>query len=161
MLGDYSSSTAAGNLRASCYEELADQTPYTISVNYGGETGDRLVCFYTDGTVVSKVLDYKLEAYNSDIFNSVTKDKQHVYVKLVNADPFEKTTRIQLKDLNVASEGRMITVTGDASLVHTPNVNKKNSEQVVPSESDITLEDNCTEVTLSANSVNVIVLDVK
>ncbi|MBT2755853.1 alpha-L-arabinofuranosidase [Mesobacillus foraminis] len=161
MLGDYSSSTAAGNLRASCYEELADQTPYTISVNYGGETGDRLVCFYTDGTVVSKVLDYKLEAYNSDIFNSVTKDKRHVYVKLVNADPFEKTTRIQLKDLNVASEGRMITVTGDASLVHTPNVNKKNAEQVVPSEWDIILEDNCAEVGLSANSVNVIVLDVK
>jgi hypothetical protein len=161
MLGDYSSSTAAGNLRASCYEELADQTPYTISVNYGGETGDRLICSYTDGIVASKVLDYKLEAYNRDVFNSVTKDNQHVYVKLVNADPFEKTTKILLRDLNVASEGRMITVTGDASLVHTPNVNKKNAQQVVPSEAEISLDNNCAVVTLSANSVNVIVLDVK
>ncbi len=160
-LGDYSSSTAAGNLRASCYEELADNTPYTISVNYGAGTGDRLICSYTDGTTTSKVLDYKLEAYNRDIFNSVTKDDLHVYVKLVNADPFEKTTKILLKDLNVAEEGRMITVTGDESLVHTPNVNKKNAEQIVPSETEITLDDNCVVVTLSAISVSVIVLDVK
>jgi alpha-L-arabinofuranosidase len=159
MLGDYSSSTAAGNLRASCYEELADHTPYTISVNYGGGTGDRLICSYTDGTSTSKVLDYKLEAYNRDIFNSVTKDDQHVYVKLVNADPFVKTTKISLNNLGVDTTGRMITVTGNESLVHTPNVNKKYAEQVVPSESEIKLDDNCAIVTLSANSVNVIVLD--
>lgn len=161
VLGDYSSSTAAGNLRASCYEELADHTPYTISVHYGGETGDRLICSYTDGTFTSKVLDYKLEAYNRDIFNSVTKDDQHVYVKLVNADPFEKTTKISLKDLNVDTTGRMITVTGDESLVNTPNVNKKNAELVVPSETEIKLDDNCAVVPLSANSVNIIVLDFK
>jgi alpha-L-arabinofuranosidase len=159
MLGDYSSSTAAGNLRASCYEELADYTPYTISVNYGGGTGDRLICSYTDGMFTSKVLDYKLEAYNGDIFNSITKDDQHVYVKLVNADPFEKTTKITLKDLNLAVAGKMITVTGDESLVHTPNVNKKNAEQVVPSETEIQLDDNVAVVTLAAHSVNVIVLD--
>lgn len=90
MLGDYSSSTAAGNLRASCYEPLLDNNPYTISVNYGGDNGDRLICSYTDGSFTSKTLDYKLEAYNREIFNSVTKDDNYVYVKLVNADPFEK-----------------------------------------------------------------------
>jgi hypothetical protein len=161
MLGDYSSSTAAGNLRASCYEELANHTPYTISVNFGGGTGDRLICSYTDGTTTSKVLDYNLEAYNGDIFNSVTKDGRHAYVKLVNADPFEKTTKIILKDLYVEEEGRMITVTGDESLVHTPNVNKKNAEQIVPSETEIKLDDNCVVVTLAANSVNVIILNVQ
>ncbi|WP_088104871.1 alpha-L-arabinofuranosidase C-terminal domain-containing protein [Halalkalibacter urbisdiaboli] len=161
MLGDYSSSTAAGNLRSSCYEELADHTPYTISVNYGGGTGERLICSYTDGHFTSKVLDYKLEAYNREIFNSVTKDDHHVYIKLVNADPFEKTTKISLKELNVAAEGRMITVTGDSSLVHTPNVNKKNAELVVPSETKIKVDDNCAVVTLSADSVNIIILDVK
>lgn len=159
MLGDYSSSTAAGNLRSSCYEELTDHTPYTISVQYGGETGDRLICSYTDGTFTSKVLDYKLEAYNSDIFNSVTKDDQHVYVKLVNADPFEKTTKISLKDIHVAAGGKMVTVTGDETLVHTPNVNKKNAEKVVPFESTIRIDDHSTVVTLAANSVNIIVLD--
>ncbi|WP_198510379.1 alpha-L-arabinofuranosidase C-terminal domain-containing protein [Bacillus solitudinis] len=161
MLGDYSSSTAAGNLRTSCYEELADQTPYTISVNYGGETGNRLICSYTDGTFTSKVLDYMLEAYNREIFNSVTKDADHVYVKLVNADPFEKTTKISLKDLTVLEKARMITVTGDASLVHTPNVNKKNAEQVVPTEKEIHLNEHSVVVTLSADSVNILVLDVK
>ncbi len=93
MLGDYSSSTAAGNLRASCYEPLLDNNPYTISVNYGGDNGDRLICSYTDGSFTSKTLDYKLEAYNREIFNSVTKDDNYVYVKLVNADPFEKNNR--------------------------------------------------------------------
>lgn len=158
-LGDYSSSTAAGNLRSSCYEELADHTAYTITVNYGAGTGNRLICSYTDGTFTSKVLDYNLEAYNRDIFNSVTKDDQHVYVKLVNADPFEKITQISLKDLAVAEKGRLITVTGDESLVHTPNVNKKNAEKVTPTESDIKLNANNTVVTLAANSVNIIVLD--
>ncbi|MDQ0233471.1 alpha-L-arabinofuranosidase C-terminal domain-containing protein [Metabacillus malikii] len=161
MLGDYSSSTAAGNLRSSCYEELADNTPYTITVNYGGQTGDRLICSYTDGAFTSKVLEYKLEAYNREIFNSVTKDDKHIYVKLVNADPFEKTTRISLKDVSVSTEGKIITVTGDESIVHTPNVNKKNAEQVVPSETALKLNDNDAVVTLAANSVNILVLDLQ
>lgn len=74
-LGDYSSSTAAGNLRAASYEEISDNTEYTITVNYGGETGESLICSYTDGRAASKVLDYKLEAYNREIFNSVTKTR--------------------------------------------------------------------------------------
>ncbi len=159
MLGDYSSSTAAGNLRSSCYEELADNTTYTITVNYGGETGNRLICSYTDGAFISKVLDYKLEAYNRDIFHSVTKDDDHLYVKLVNADPFEKTTKLELKDMVVRTNGKMITITGDAQLVHTPNVNKKNAELIVPSEREISMKDNGTVVTLAANSVNVLVLN--
>ncbi len=157
-LGDYSSSTAAGNLRSSSYEELAVNTPYLITVNYGGETGNRLICSYTDGTFKSKVLDYKLEAYNRDIYHSVTKDDNHVYVKLVNADPFEKTTKLELKDIVVNQTGKMITVTGDASLISTPNVNKKNAELIVPAETEISLEGNGIVVTLAANSVNVLVL---
>ncbi len=161
MLGDYSSSTAAGNLRASCYEPLLDNNPYTISVNYGGDNGDRLICSYTDGSFTSKTLDYKLEAYNREIFNSVTKDDNYVYVKLVNADPFEKTTEVALKNLNVSKTASMITVTGEESIVHTPNVNKKNAEQVVPKEKEIKWQDNHTVVTLHANSVNVIILEVE
>ncbi|WP_046173455.1 alpha-L-arabinofuranosidase C-terminal domain-containing protein [Domibacillus indicus] len=160
-LGDYSSSTAAGNLRASCYEELAEETLYTITVNYGGETGDRLICSYTDGAFASKVLDYKLEAYNRDLFHSVTKDENRVYVKLVNADPFEKTTSLALNGLDVQEAGRMITVTGDESLLHTPNVNKRNAEQITPSETEIGLDHNGTVVTLPASSVTVLVLNRK
>ncbi|UOE92687.1 alpha-L-arabinofuranosidase C-terminal domain-containing protein [Alkalihalobacillus sp. LMS39] len=161
MLGDYSSSTAAGNLRSSCLEEVIEGTPYTISVHYGGDAGDRLICSYTDGEFSSKVLDYKLEAYNSDIFNSVTSDDDAIYAKLVNADPFEKTVKLSLKDVKVVKQAKMIVVTGDESLVHVPNVNKKNAEQVVPVEKEIELNDNSATITLAANSVNVIVVNKK
>lgn len=158
-LGDYSSSTAAGNLRASCYEELADHTEYTITVNYGGADGKHLICSYTDGKVTSKVLDYKLEAYNREVYNSVTKDDKHLYVKLVNADGVEKATKLDLKGLKVAATGKRITLTGEASLVHTPNVNRKNDEKVTPVETEIVIDKDTAIVKLAANSVNVIVLD--
>ncbi|MBE0338738.1 alpha-L-arabinofuranosidase C-terminal domain-containing protein [Paenibacillus sp. 23TSA30-6] len=160
-LGDYSSSTAAGNLRAASYEELADNTDYTITVNYGGETGNSLICSYTDGVTSSKVLDYKLEAYNRDVFNSVTKDAEHVYVKLVNADNVDKAMQLNLQDLSVEAIAKLITLTGDASLVHVPNVNKKNDEKVVPTEQQVSLSNNAILLQLPANSVNVLVLDLK
>ncbi|WP_431091171.1 alpha-L-arabinofuranosidase C-terminal domain-containing protein [Paenibacillus sp. 8b26] len=160
-LGDYSSSTAAGNLRAASYEELADNTDYTITVNYGGETGNSLICSYTDGVITSKVLDYKLEAYNRDVFNSVTKDAEHVYVKLVNADNVDKAMQLNLQELSVESIAKLITLTGDTSLVHVPNVNKKNDEKVVPTEQQVSLSNNAILLQLPANSVNVLMLDLK
>ncbi len=160
-LGDYSSSTAAGNLRAASYEALADNTDYTITVNYGGENGSNLICSYTDGRAASKVLDYKLEAYNSEVFNSVTKDTEHVYVKLVNPDDVAKVTELRLQELNVESAAKLITLTGNASLVHVPNVNQKNNERIVPQERAIALEKDTVILNLPANSVNVLVLDLK
>ncbi|MNC69303.1 hypothetical protein D3C75_1199780 [compost metagenome] len=55
----------------------------------------------------------------------------------------------------------MITLTGEASLVHVPNVNQKNNERVVPQERGISLENNTVILNLPANSVNVLVLDLK
>ncbi|AWB43005.1 alpha-L-arabinofuranosidase [Paenibacillus sp. CAA11] len=160
-LGDYSSSTAAGNMRAANYEKLSDNTEYTITVNYGGETGGSLICSYTDGQTTSKVLDYKLEAYNRDVFNSVTCDNEHVYVKLVNADAVDKATQLELEALEVAPSAKLITLTADASLVRVPNVNKKNDEKVVPSEQFVQLDGGSILLNLPAHSVNVLVLDFK
>lgn len=157
-LGDYSSSSAAGNLRAANYEPLTDDTLYTITVNYGGDTGDRLLCSYTDGRTSSKTLDYKLEAYNREVFHSVTRDDQHVYVKLVNADSVEKATKLQLEHLQVASEATWITISGDESLVHLPNVNQKNDEKVIPVEQKVNLQGETVVLHLPANSVNVLVM---
>jgi alpha-L-arabinofuranosidase len=159
-LGDYSSGTAAGNLRACCYEELMDNTEYTITVNYGGDGGNNIICSYTDGKTTSKVLDYKLEAYNDEIFNSVTKDDKHVYVKLVNAGNIEKATRINMKDLKAASKAKFITLTGEESLVHVSNVNKKKDEKVKPVEREVEVYENSIVLELPANSVNVLVLDI-
>lgn len=159
-LGDYSSSTVAGNLRTSCYEEISNNTEYTITVNYGGTNGDNIICSYNDGTKTSKVLDYKLEAYNSDIFNSVTKDANHVYIKLVNADDIEKVTKLNLKDLKVRKVGKIIVLTGDPELVHIPNVNRKNDEVIVPREYEIELNNQIPVINLPAKSVNILVLDI-
>ncbi len=158
-LGDYSSSSAAGNLRAANYESLESGTDYTITVNYGGDTGKSLICSYTDGHTTSKVLDYKLEAYNREVFHSVTRDQQHVYVKLVNADSVDKATDVHLEDLNVKSAARLITLSGDQSLVHVPNVNQKNDEKVVPQEREIGLDGQSVILQLPAHSVNVLILD--
>ncbi|QDH21421.1 alpha-L-arabinofuranosidase C-terminal domain-containing protein [Saccharibacillus brassicae] len=142
-LGDYSSSTAAGNLRAANYEGLEDGRPYAITVDFGGPRGRNLICSYADpaGGWRSKVLDYKLEAYNRDVFHSVTADAGHVYVKLVNADGVDKNTRLNLDGLEVAAEAKLVTLTGDPALLHVPNVNKKSGEPVVPVESVFALED--------------------
>ncbi|WP_435924225.1 alpha-L-arabinofuranosidase C-terminal domain-containing protein [Paenibacillus sp. DYY-L-2] len=162
-LGDYSSSTAAGNLRSCVYEPIAEGTEYTITVNYGGGRGDRLTCSYTDGSgFASKVLEGKLEAYNREIFHSVTKDDRHVYIKLVNADPIGKLTELHLNGLNVGADGKWIMLTGDDALLHIPNVNRKNDEPIRPSEASITLNGSAGKsatITLPANSVNVLVFD--
>jgi alpha-L-arabinofuranosidase len=159
VLGDYSSGIVAGNLRAANYEPLQENTEYTITLNYGGNTGEHLICSYTDGNTLSKELNYKLEAYNDLIFHSVTKDTKHVYIKLVNADPFNKTTRIQLQNLDVSSIGKRITLTTDPDLVHVPNVNGKNDEKVTPAEEVLSLTSNSISMELTSNSVTILILD--
>lgn len=164
-LGDYSSSTAAGNLRAASYEPLEEGRQYAITVDFGGANGRNLICSYadTDSGWNSKVLDYKLEAYNRDVFHSVTADDKRVYVKLVNADGVDKNMRLNLDGLNVSADAKLVTLTGEASLLHVPNVNKKNAEQVVPVESGFTLDNGeaggTVVLKLPANSVSVAVLD--
>ncbi|MFS0869318.1 alpha-L-arabinofuranosidase C-terminal domain-containing protein [Paenibacillus xylanilyticus] len=158
-LGDYSSSSAAGNLRAASYEPLESDIDYVITVNYGGDTGKSLICSYTDGHTTSNVLNYKLEAYNREVFHSVTKDAQHVYVKLVNADSVDKATQVRIQELNVKAAARMITLSGDHALVHVPNVNQKNDEKVVPQEQEIRLNGESVVLELPAHSVNVLILD--
>jgi alpha-L-arabinofuranosidase len=158
-LGDYSSSTCAGNLRSSCYEPLELNKPYTITVDFGGETGKSLICSYTDGTTTSHVHDYKLEAYNNIVFNSVTSDEQAYYVKLVNADSYNKLMDLNLKDMDVASTAKMITLTAPQELLHKKNVNKKEGELIVPVESAIEISGNNCTINLPANSVTVLVLN--
>ncbi len=158
-LGDYSSSSAAGNLRAANYEPLENETDYIITVNYGGETGNSLICSYQSGNFTSKMLDYKLEAYNREVFHSVTRDAKHIYVKLVNADGVDKGTRICLQDLNVGTSATLITLSGEESLLHVPNVNKKNDEKITPQRQKIELQKDTVVLELPAHSVNVLVMN--
>ena len=159
-LGDYSSSVFAGNLRA-CYDETVPAGEYAVTVNYGGKDGKSIVCYYgAKGSKEKKgLLDNKLEAYNRDVFHSVTADDTKVYAKLVNAESFEKKVLVKLEALKVANKADVITLTGDAELVHKPNVNTKEKEWVVPVSNKATVKNNVLEAVLPANSVNVIVFE--
>ncbi|TYP72350.1 alpha-L-arabinofuranosidase C-terminal domain-containing protein [Paenibacillus methanolicus] len=157
-LGDYSSSTAAGNLRACGDMRMAPGRPYTVTVDYGGGKGNRLVCSFTDGDKTSRVLDYKLESYNHEIFSSVTRDREHVYVKLVNPDSTSKGTKLQLHGIAARQEGKVITLSGDETLLYVPNVNRKGDERVAPRESVLHLNGSETEIQLPPYSVTVAVL---
>ena len=160
-LGDYSSSVFAGNLRA-CYDDIVEgQNEYTITVNYGGKDGKTISCYYSASDIKDKkgLLECKLESYNRDVYHSVTTDDKHVYTKLVNADDFEKKVCVKLDNLKVKSKAKLITLTGDKELVHTPNVNTKEVEKVVPVSKNISVKNESIELILPANSVTVIVLE--
>ncbi len=160
-LGDYSSSVFAGNLRA-CYDETVPAgKEYTVTVNYGGKDGKSVLCYYNESGSKEKkgLLDNKLEAYNKDVFHSVTADDEKVYAKFVNAENFDKKVLVKLDSLAVQNKAEVITLTGEAELVHKPNVNTKEQEWVVPVSKKANVKNNVLELVLPANSVNVVVFN--
>ena len=161
-MGDYSSSVYAGNLRA-CYDEAVEVgKEYTITVNYGGFDGKEIICFYQDESSTQKaLLSCKLEAYNRDIFHAVTADDEKVYMKLVNADEFDKLLSVKLKELSVEKEAETVLLTGEKEFWHTPNVNTKKKEVIAPVYGKIPVENNELTIHLPANSVTVAVLKKK
>lgn len=160
-MGDYSSSVYVGNLRACLDETVEANKEYLVTVNYGGLDDKHINCCYqeTDSEVQKGVLEYKLEAYNRDIFHAVTADQSHVYAKLVNAENFVKKVRLNLEDLQVGSQAEWIVLTGDADVVHTSNINTKEGELVKPVTHTLTVQGDWVELDLPAQSVNVIVFD--
>ncbi len=160
-MGDYSSSVFAGNLRA-CYDEpVPAGKEYTITVNYGGKDGKSLVCCYGESGSREKkgLLNYKLEAYNRDVFHSVTADEKKVYAKFVNAENFDKKVLVKLDALTVKKKAEVFVLTGDEELVNKPNVNTKEKEWIVPAAGKAVIKNNVLELTLPANSVNVVVFE--
>lgn len=162
-LGDFSNSTCAGNLRACNYEPIEDAKRYYIRIDFGGTDGKTLTCSYSDGQVKSRELSYKLDYYNFRFYTSATSDDEHVYIKVVSADQYDKGLRIDLEGLTVEDEGDLITLTAPKELASVPNVNSAHRELVVPEESRIPVDKrkNAVWLTIKANSVNVVVLKKK
>lgn len=160
-MGDFASSKCAGNLRDAMLEEVEANKEYEITVNYGGSNGKGITCGYKakDGSFTSTTLDYKLEAYNRDVFSSVTKDDNHMYIKMVNSDEFNKPVKVVVSDVKVADTAKLVTITGDITDAHTPNVNTKQKEVIVPVESAVTFENGQAVINLPANSVVAVILD--
>lgn len=102
-----------------------------MTVDFGHDSGEQISCYYAGEDGLKKaVIDGKLEAYNRDVYHSVTKDESSVYMKLVNADNFEKRVKVSLSELEVGHQAALVTLTGNAELVHCPNVNTKEAELV-------------------------------
>ena len=175
-LGDYSSSVFAGNLRA-CYDEVVEGgKEYKITVNYGGKDGKTISCYYQLSSAEAEtacgkakntkkgILECKLEAYNRDVYHSVTTDTEKVYAKLVNAEDFDKRVLVNLENLNVKAKAELVVLTGDAELVHTSNVNTREAELVKPVNKKISVKKSkvgkqLLELVLPANSVSVVILE--
>lgn len=166
-MGDYSSSVFAGNLRA-CFPEAVPAGICEVTVDFGGLAPDKISCYYAGQDGEKKALtEGRLEAYNRDIFYSVTKDASKVYLKLVNADSLEKNIKVNLCGIPVGSKGSKITLSApDIELAYRPNVNTKEQEVIVPISSTIeaagqTGGNPYYEFLLPPDSVSVVVLDIK
>lgn len=164
-MGDYSSSVYAGNLRACFNEKVEAGKTYRVTINFGGIEGKELTCFYQEEIQNNEkrdgLLACKLEAYNRDIYQSVTEDEKQVYVKLVNAEDFAKKFKVKLEEVSVEKDAEWVVLTGEKELVHASNVNTKEEELVKPVSKKAEVSDNQMILDLPANSVSVLVLKKK
>ena len=170
-LGDYSVGTAAGNTYLTQYEAIETGTAYEITVDYGTTTAtpdgievasgrQQLNAWYTSEGFESQKLNANLTAVNDMIYNSVTKDDEYVYIKLVNVDGYSKTTGINIDNLAMSGSGTMTVLAGTEDNVNTANVNTDGNEVIAPVESAITLQNGSTTLTLPAYSLTVLKLEI-
>ena len=82
-----------------------------------------------------------------------------MYIKMVNSDEFNKPVKVVVSDVKVAGIAKLVTITGDITDAHTPNVNTKQKEVIVPVESAVTFENGQAVINLPANSVVAVILD--
>lgn len=157
-MGDYSSSELAGNLRECNFEPLQDGKQYVFTVNYGCGDAKGLKMYYTDEAGnKSIVLDYKLNAYNRVVFNSVTRDEKNIYAKLVNKDNVAKKVSVKLDAYKKVASAEVVMLTADKELAGVANVNTKEKEYVVPVKYQTAVNNQIAEILLPANSVAVVV----
>ena len=157
-MGDYSSSELAGNLRECNFEPLQDGKQYVFTVNYGCGDAKGLKMYYTDEAGnKSIVLDYKLNAYNRVVFNSVTRDEKNIYAKLVNKDNVAKKVSVKLDAYKKVASAEVVMLTADKELAGVANVNTKEKEYVVPVKYQTAVNNQTAEILLHANSVAVVV----
>lgn len=97
----------------------------------------------------------------------MTKDASKLYLKLVNADHFEKNVKVNLSGVSVADKGVRVTLAApDSETAHRPNVNTKEQETVTPVSNKVEAAgqadgSSCYEFLLPPDSVNVVVLEAK
>ncbi|MCR5100267.1 MAG: alpha-L-arabinofuranosidase [Butyrivibrio sp.] len=160
-MGDYSSSVYTGNLRACFNEEIPVGTQVNVNLNFGGNDGKSIQAYYVIDKKKEGNLTYKLEEYNRDVYSSVTRDDEYAYIKLVNADDFDKKINVKFKGVKTSSKAEVVTLTAGSEFVHVPNVNVADEEKVTPVVSDVVVKKSGVILELKANSLNVIKIKIK
>ena len=89
----------------------------------------------------------------------MTTDEKHVYVKLVNAEDFDKHLKVSLDNLDIRDQAVLVSLCGDISQKDVPNVNAKNDERIVPVTTPIYTAKDGFDIVLPANSVQVVILN--
>lgn len=158
-LGDFSTSVCAGNLRSAQYEPVSDGVLYTITFDYGAREEAHFACGYQseDGAFQSRKITGRLLAYRKEIFRSATRDGEHLYIKLVNAENIEKRVSVEICEEKVASCAKQILLAAEDGLASVPNVNTKESEPVKPVTTEIAVEHGSAKLTLPPQSVAVLI----
>ena len=151
-LGDYSSSVYAGNLRACHMEEVDALEVITALVNFGGDDGHQIIASYENKGQTLGKLSYKLESYNKDIFASLSKDDEVIYLKLVNANDVAKKVHVVLDDKSLKS-AKAIVLKADSGQVDIQNVNVP--ETILPKEYNLGIEAGNLDIKLAPWSLNV------
>ena len=164
-LGDYSCGYYAGNLRKAYLEDVPVDEKITLSLNLGGRDGDTLSCHYEKGDGLNETsaehfaeITTRLDAYDKELFSSVTRDEDYLYIKLVNASEESKKVRINIK--NDANDkvnnykGYKYTVSGNAETAHIPNITTKSNSAIDVKEKEAVLGSEFAAL-IDAVSVNV------
>ncbi len=151
-LGDFASSTFAGNLRGCFDEVLPFDTDITVVMEYGIGTdvyGRPLVhACYTLGADEKKAeLTFPIRAYSKELIYSATEDDDNIYIKLVNVEPVEKRVKLLLPG---ASDGDITAtiLSCDADSVSIPNINTDEKELVTPKDESLKVKDGEAKLTL-------------
>jgi alpha-L-arabinofuranosidase len=144
VLGDYSSSVYASNLRRAYKGEVPVGEELTLTLGLGGANGDTLNCYYEaegkDGVRFAE-LTTRLDSYDKELFSSVTKDDKYIYIKLVNAGRDEKKVKVIL-DENGGQVSNMrkavkSVLSGDIDLAQMPNINTRENSPIEVKSTDI------------------------
>ena len=137
------------------YTKFPVNEAVTVSFNYG--INERLEAGYTSASVTRYAEDYSmnLRPYHNDIYNTVSKDDDYVYVKLVNTESGNKQITLNLSNLNITgSEASVISLKGDSLNA----VNTMDNEGITPQKSSVSIAGSKVVYKVPGYSVNVIMI---
>ena len=128
--------------------------PMEITFNFG--VNGKLEANFTSsslGSLQTSKYDFssELNQYQTDIYQVVNKDKDYVYIKMVNPDRKRKSIQLNFKNMITKDQAEIITLSGGLN-----DANAIGKEIIAPTMGQQKIENHQLVYTLPAYSVNVI-----